>query len=115
MPVNIGAATEVAPAGLRNQKMLLGVLFGLSVADGFITRFIISEGLGREGNLWLSVLASSDMLIAVKILAAGLATYLLWLLYPRIPELTQGVSIAFVCWYTLIVFWNTHIVVIMTM
>jgi hypothetical protein len=115
MPVNIGAATEVSPAGLRNQKMLLGVLFGLSAADGFITRFIISEGLGREGNLWLSALSSSDMLIAVKILAAGLATYLLWLLYPRIPRLAQGVTIAFVCWYTLIVFWNTHIVVIMSM
>jgi hypothetical protein len=104
------AAKDISHAGQRNQRMLLEVLFGLSAADGFITRFIITEGLGREGNLWLSGLASSDTLIIVKMVAAFLATYLLWQIYSRNPRLVSAVTIAFVCWYTLIVFWNTSIV-----
>jgi hypothetical protein len=95
----------------RNQRLLLGTLFGLSVADGVITRFIINQGLGREGNLWLSHLASSDALIAVKIIGTLLAVCLLWMLYFRRPKLVMEVTIALVCWYTLVVFWNIFIVV----
>ena len=37
----------------RDERVLLGTLFCLSVADGILTRFIVSEGLGSEGNPWL--------------------------------------------------------------
>jgi hypothetical protein len=101
----------VSPADSRNQRILLGALFCLSVADGIITRFIITEGLGSEGNFWLSGLASSDALIAVKIVGTLLSVYLLWVLHYRRPRLIIGVTIALVCWYTLVVFWNIFVVV----
>jgi hypothetical protein len=101
----------VSPDDSRNQRILLGALFCLSVADGLVTRFIITEGLGREGNFWLAGLASSDALIGIKIVATLLAIYLLWLLHYRKPKLVIGVTIAIVCWYTLVVFWNIFIVV----
>ena len=102
-------AKEMTPNS-RNQRLLLGALFCISVADGIITRFIISEGLGSEGNSWLSQLASSDALIAVKIIATLLAIFLLWRLHYRRPKLVLGVTIVMVCWYTLVVFWNISIV-----
>lgn len=98
----------------RNQRILLGALFSLSVADGLVTRFIITEGLGSEGNLWLAGLANSDALIAVKIVGTLLAIYLLWMMHYRRPGLVLGVTIVFVCWYTLVVFWNIFIVVMGT-
>ena len=95
----------------RNQRLLLGALFCISVADGVITRFIITAGLGTESNFWLTRLAFSDALIAVKIVATLLVVYLLWQMHYRKPRLVLGFTIAIVCWYTLIVFWNIFIVV----
>ena len=95
----------------RNQRSLLGVLFSLSIADGLVTRFIITEGLGSEGNFWLAGLANSDALIAVKLVATLLVVYLLWQIHYRKPKLVLGFIIAMVCWYTLIVFWNILIVI----
>ncbi|MGA3093835.1 MAG: DUF5658 family protein [Dehalococcoidales bacterium] len=95
----------------RSQRLLLGALFSLSVADGVVTRFIITEGLGMESNFWLTKLAFSDALIAVKIAATLLVVYLLWQMHYRKPKLVMGFTIAMVCWYTLIVFWNIFIVV----
>ena len=94
----------------RHQRLLLGALFALSVADGFVTRFIITQGLGSEGNFWLAGLANSDALILVKIVGTLLAISLLWLLHYRQPRPVMVVSVAVVCWYTLVVFWNILIV-----
>jgi len=104
-------ANEAAGAS-RNQKLLLGTLFALSVADGWLTRYIITQGLGIEGNAWLTPLASSDALIAVKILGTALAASLLWQLYFRKPRIIQGVTAILVAWYTLIVWWNVLVVVL---
>lgn len=102
------------PVNSRNQRLLLGALFCVSIADGVITRFIITQGLGSEGNSWISGLASSDALIAVKLVATLLAIFLLWRLHYRRPKLVMGFTIALVCWYTLVVFWNIFIVIMGT-
>ena len=81
------------------------------MADGLLTRLIITAGLGSEGNPWLRNLASSDALLGVKALGTLLAVALLFQLYLRRPKLVRGVTIGAVCWYTLIVFWNIFIVV----
>ena len=111
-----GATTPVEKPALnsRNQRSLLGVLFSLSIADGLVTRFIITERLGSEGNLWLAGLANSDALIAVKLAGTLLAIYLLWILHYRKPRIVLLATIALVCWYTLVVFWNIFIVVMGT-
>ena len=57
------------------------------------------------------MLASSDALIAVKLVATLLAVFLLWKLHYRRPRLVLGATIALVCWYTLVGFWNVSIVV----
>ncbi|RJO62005.1 MAG: hypothetical protein C4542_05025 [Dehalococcoidia bacterium] len=106
------SSVMVSPADSRNQRILLGALFALSVADGLVTRFIITEGLGSEGNIWLAGLASSDALILVKIVGTLLAISLLWILHYRKPRMVLIVTVAVVCWYTLVVFWNVFVVVL---
>jgi len=108
------SSVMVTSADSRNQRILLGALFCLSVADGVITRFIITEGLGREGNLWLAGLANSGALIVVKIVGTLLAISLLWILHYRRPRIILIVTVAVVCWYTLVVFWNIFIVIMGT-
>lgn len=103
---------ETLPPRSRTQRLLLGVLFCLSVADGILTRFIISNGLGRESNFWLSDLASSDALIGIKMLGTALAIYLLWRLHYIKPKLIMATTVSFVGWYTLVLFWNIIVVVI---
>jgi hypothetical protein len=102
---------QVSPNS-RTQRLLLGTLFCLSVADGILTRFIISNGLGFEGNYWLTGLASSDALIGIKMVATFLAAFLLWRLHYVWPRIVMGVTITFVAWYTLVVFWNIIVIII---
>lgn len=105
------SVAKTTPDG-RTQRLLLGALFSLSVADGQVTRFIITAGLGREGNSFLRELAASDALIAVKIVGTLLAIYLLWQLYSRQPGTIQGITTILVACYTLIVWWNVLVVVV---
>ena len=96
----------VASPQKRDQLVLLGTLFGLSLADAVLTRFIVSDHLGGEGNPWLKGFASGDGLIAIKALGTLLAALLLWDIYRRHPRLVHGITIAAVCFYTVIVYWN---------
>jgi Domain of unknown function (DUF5658) len=111
MNEEVASREGLAPRS-RTQRLLLGTLFCLSVADGILTRFIISNGLGHEGNFWLSDLASSDALIGIKMLGTALAIYLLWRLHYVRPKLVMATTVAFVGWYTLVVFWNIIVIVI---
>lgn len=111
MNEEVASREGLAPRS-RTQRLLLGTLFCLSVADGILTRFIISNGLGHEGNFWLSDLASSDALIGIKMLGTVLAIYLLWRLHYVRPKLVMATTVAFVGWYTLVVFWNIIVIVI---
>jgi hypothetical protein len=111
MNEEVASREGLAPRS-RTQRLLLGTLFCLSVADGILTRFIISNGLGREGNFWLSDLASSDALIGIKMLGTVLAIYLLWRLHYVRPKLVMATTVSFVGWYTLVVFWNIIVIVI---
>ena len=66
----------------------------------------------QRRQLWLAWPGYSDTLIAVKIVGTLLAIYLLWILHYRRPRIMLLATIAVVCWYTLVVFWNVSIVVV---
>ena len=55
---------------LRQIKYLLGALFALVVADGILTNFLITEGLGREWNPFLQSLAGKESFLFIKITGA---------------------------------------------
>jgi hypothetical protein len=85
---------------------MLYTLFGLIVADGLITRFLVSGGHGLEANPFLQFWAADDMFLAIKVSGAFLATLMLWLRYNAVPRLVFGIAAFFLVFYTCIVFWN---------
>ena len=46
--------------GIRRIKCLLGTVFSLVVADGLISNFLVTHGLGREWNPHLQTLVIDD-------------------------------------------------------
>ena len=73
--VNITADTSALPQS-RKMLILLGLLLALFLADGVITRFLVANGLGIEGNPFLGAWVTTDEFAWVK-LAGGLLACLL--------------------------------------
>ena len=91
---------------LRQIKYLLGVLFALVVADGILTNFLITEGLGREWNPFLQALVGKESFLFIKIAGALLSILILWDVYKKWPRAAINGSICVVVLYIGIVYWN---------
>ena len=93
-------------AGNRVMSCLLGVLIVLVVSDGLISRFLVTRGLGREGNPFLQNWVGEDAFLVIKVLGVLLCALILWDIYKRWPKLALTSSFCFVILYTGIVLWN---------
>ena len=91
---------------LRQIKYLLGVLFTLVVADGILSNFLITEGLGREWNPFLQTLVGEESFLLIKVAGALLSVLILWDIYKKWPQAAIKSSICIVVLYTGIVYWN---------
>jgi Domain of unknown function (DUF5658) len=85
---------------------MLYTLFGLIVADGLITQFLITGGQAREANPFLQAWVSQNMFLAIKISGAFLITLFLWIKYNSMPRLIYAITTVFLVFYTAVVFWN---------
>jgi len=90
----------------RIMPCLLGVLFALVIADGYISQFLVMNNLGIEGNPLLVTLVNNDEFLYLKILGALLSVFILWDIYRRRKKLAISVSTVFVFIYTIILYWN---------
>jgi hypothetical protein len=95
----------------RTVRYTLLVLFGVIVADGLISQFLVTGGYGSEGNPFLMSLVGSESFLAIKIAAAFLATLLLWIKYNANPRLVNTVAVVALVFYTAIVYWNLFVFV----
>ena len=91
---------------LRQIKYLLGVLFALVVADGVLSNFLITEGLGREWNPFLQTLVGEESFLLIKVAGALLSILILWDVYKKWPRAAINSVICVVVLYTGIVYWN---------
>ncbi len=98
------------PKGLslknRTMRLMLYTLFGLVVADGLITEFLVTNGHASEVNPFLQAWVGHGSFLAIKVSGAFLATLLLWIKYNAKPKPTYIVTVVFLTFYTIIVFWN---------
>jgi len=92
----------------RVMRYLLGVLIGLVVSDGVISRFIVTEKLGWEANPFLQTIVGEDMFLAIKVVGVLLCSLILWDIYRRWPKLAVISSLCFVVLYLGIVLWNIY-------
>jgi hypothetical protein len=90
----------------RTVRCVLCVLFGIIVADGLISQFLVTGGYGSEGNPLLMSLIGGESFLAIKIAAAFLVTLFLWVKYNASPRLVYSVAVVALGFYTAIVYWN---------
>ena len=93
-------------AGNRQMRLLIGTLFALVVSDGLISRFLVTNGLAREGNPFLQIWIGQDIFLLIKVAAAFLVALILWDMYKHHPRLSFISTLCFVISYTIIVFWS---------
>ncbi len=90
-------------------KYLLGILIVLVISDGFISRFLVTEKLGREANPFLQGLVGKDVFLVIKVLGVLLCAFILWDIYKQWPKLAKISSWCFVVLYSGIVLWNLYV------
>jgi len=90
----------------RSLPCLLGILFALVVADGYITQYLVMNNLGIEGNPFLAAWVSQDKFLYIKILGALLSVLIMWDIHRHWSKLAMSASTVFVVIYTGILYWN---------
>ncbi|MFC2003860.1 DUF5658 family protein [Chloroflexota bacterium] len=93
----------------HTMRYMLYTLFALIVADGLITNFLVTNGHGLEANPFLQAWVGQDILIAMKVSGAFLATLLLWIKYNSRPKVIYTLTAVLLVSYTSIVFWNLFV------
>jgi hypothetical protein len=93
-------------------RYLLYALFGVIVADGLITQFLVTGGHGSEANPFLSAWVGHGWFLVIKVGGAFLATLLLWINYNKKPKLVYTITVVFLVFYTVVVFWNLFVCVL---
>ncbi len=99
--------TSTIPTHLITYILL--VLFSLVIADGLISQYLIGNGLGYEGNPILANWMLTTDFLAIKVGGAFLSAILLWFVNKKRPQLALFVSVFFMVFYTLILFWNIFV------
>ena len=93
----------------HTMRLMLYTLFGLITADGLITKFLVTNGCALEVNPFLQAWVSQDVFLAIKVSGAFLVTSLLWIKYTKKPKIIYMFTLAFITFYTIIVFWNLFV------
>jgi hypothetical protein len=93
----------------RTVRHTLYALFGVIVADGLITQFLVTGGYGSEANPFLRAWVGHGWFLAMKVSAAFLATLLLWINYNKRPRLVYAITVVFLVFYTVVLFWNLFV------
>lgn len=90
-------------------RLMLYTLFGLIVADGLITEFLVTDGYASEVNPFLRAWVGQELFLAIKVSGAFLVTLLLWIQYNVRPRVVYIITVVFLAFYTTIVFWNLFV------
>jgi hypothetical protein len=87
-------------------RFMLYTLFGLIVADGLITEFLVTGGLALEKNPLLQAWVGQDSFLILKASGAFLVTVFIWIRYEANPKLMFAITTAALTLYTTIILWN---------
>lgn len=105
-----GAAGATRAVEVSTAMVLFTILVGLNLGDMILTHVGLQRGVLEEANpLMRSVVASLWTAAAVKIAALGLVGWFMYLIRARM-RVVHGTLLVAIAWYTLVVAWNTAIV-----
>ncbi len=87
-------------------RFILYVLFGLIVADGILSDFLVSHNMGWEWNPLLKSMVAGEHFMLVKVCGAILVITLMWNIYRKRPYMAVISSLCSLVFYTAIIYWN---------
>ena len=93
---------------LANSDDLIGELYRIRTCDTLIrSNAAIFQGFGlfQIMRAWIN----HGGFLAIKVSGAFLATLLLWIKYNAKPRPVYAITVAFLVFYTIIVFWNLFV------
>ena len=95
--------------GSRQMKNVLVILVALVVADGIVSQFLVNYQLGYEWNPFLQALVGQDYFLLIKLAGALICVLILWDIHKTRPRAALASSLFFVVFYTVLVYWNVGI------
>lgn len=102
-------AIKISFVTIHQMRCLLGAMFALVVADGLISNFLMTHGLGREWNPLLQAFVGEENFLLIKVAGAFLSALIMWDIYKKRPQMATIGSLCIVVFYTGIVYWNLFI------
>ena len=102
-------ASKISLVTVNQMGCLLGAMFALVVADGLITNFLMTHGLGREWNPLLQSFVGGENFLQIKVAGAFLSALILWNIYKKRPQMATIGSFCILIFYTGIVYWNLFV------
>jgi hypothetical protein len=81
----------------------------LSLADAFLTQYLVGVGRVQEGNPLMAGLLESNHFLWFKVIGIAICLLLLWQVYKRFPRLAGGVALFITLFYSGVLIWNSSI------
>lgn len=91
----------------HQMRYMLYTLFALIVADGILSNFFITQGLGWEWNPFLKNIVGSQEFLSIKACGAFLIIVIMWEIYKKRPAIAFTSGLCFLVLYTGIIYWNS--------
>jgi len=108
--ITIDAPRSASPGRVSTAMVLFTILVGLNLGDMIITHVGLQRGVLEEANpLMRAVVDNLWTAAAVKVLALATVAWFMYLIRARMQVVYVTLSIA-IAWYTLVVAWNSAIV-----
>lgn len=101
-----------APGGKKKIIILLAILVVLVVTDGLMTQYLVPSGKASEANPFIEPLVGEPVFLMLKIVGALICAVILFDVHRRYPRLGIIATWLAVAGYSVIVLWNTSLVLI---
>jgi hypothetical protein len=88
------SGTQASPRRGLQMFDIMAVPAGLlSLADAFLTQYLVGVGRVQEGNPLMAGLLESNHFLWFKVIGIAICLLLLWQVYKRFPRLAGGVAL----------------------
>jgi hypothetical protein len=91
-------------------KIILIILAGFEVFDGFLTHFLVRNGVVQEGNKLIETIVYEGNFLLLKVLGALISIIALWFIYKRFPHIALATASCIVLFYSAVLVWNMNII-----
>jgi uncharacterized membrane protein len=91
-------------------KIILIILAGFEIFDGFLTHLLVGNGMVREGNKLIETIVYEGNFLLLKIIGAFISIMALWYVYRRFPQVALATASCIVVFYSAVLLWNINII-----